>query len=76
MKLGKIINGEMSLVECENGIEVNGTRSEESLLEEGYKPVCEIETDGEPVYEDYGTCFIQVAAPSDNGEERSSDSDI
>lgn len=66
----------MVLVEVEQGTEVGGARSEKSLLQDGYKPVCEIETGGEPVYEDYGTCFIQVAAPFDNGEERSSDSDI
>jgi len=63
MKLGKKINEEMLLVECENGIEVNGTRTEEELREDGYKNACEIERHSEGAeceWVEYPDCWVQV----------------
>lgn len=63
MKLGKMVNDEMLLVECEFGKEVHGNRTVESLYEDGYKDVCEIERPSENVnetWQEYPTCWIQV----------------
>lgn len=63
MKVGKFINQEMALVECENGTEVGGSRTVEELYADGYKDVCEVERPSEDSVEswqEYETCFIQV----------------
>ena len=63
MKVGKIINGEMQLIECEQGMETGGNRTLEELYALGYKDVCEVERPSETAtctYDDYGTCFVQV----------------
>lgn len=64
MYLGKIENGEMSLVECENGKEVNGRKRKESTLRDnGYKNACLVEKPSEDAVEswqEFGDCFVQV----------------
>lgn len=52
----------ISIIECENGVEIDGKRTEAELKAEGYKPVCEVEPEGlsECVYIEYPTCFVQV----------------
>lgn len=63
MKVGKIAEGEMLLIECEGGIEVDGTRTVKELYEDGYKDVCEVARPSETAVEkwqEYETCFIQV----------------
>ena len=64
MKVGKFNDfGDMLLVECESGKEVNGSRTLEELYADGYKDVCEVEAPSETAtctYDDYGTCYIQV----------------
>lgn len=63
MKLGKITNGQITLVECEGGLEVNGTRTEMQLYEEGYKKSCltpkENDTDVEE-WAEYPNCIVQT----------------
>lgn len=63
MKLGKKINDYMLLVECEQGMEVCGERTNDELYADGYKDVCEVERPSDSAwcsYEDYGTCYVQV----------------
>lgn len=63
MKIGKYNNDEFVTIECENGKEINGDRTLEELYEDGYKDVCEVEAPNETstyVYQDYGTCFVQI----------------
>ena len=63
MYLGKKINGEMVLVECENGNEVNGSRTEEALRADGFKNACLVAKPSETAaetWEEYEDCFIQV----------------
>ncbi len=64
MKVGKITKqGKMLLVECENGIEVGGTRTTEELYADGYKDVCEVERPSETSIEswqEFNTCYVQV----------------
>ena len=66
MNVGKLNKqGEMQLVECENGIEVRGTRAVEELYADGYKNVCEVERPSETAiesWEEFGDCFVQVWA--------------
>ena len=57
MKLGKIINGEIILVEVEDGKEIGGQRSEAELYNEGYKKACENPDGGE--WKEYPTCLVQ-----------------
>lgn len=63
MKLGKIIDGIVTLVECEGGMEVNGTRTEDELYADGWKKACltpkENPTDTER-WEEYPTCLVQT----------------
>lgn len=63
MKLGKFIDGEITLVECEDGFEVGGERTEEEFYANGYKKVCMSEkenpTDIEG-WEEYPTCIVQT----------------
>lgn len=63
MKLGKITNGNITLVECENGIEVGGTHTEEYYYSQGYKKVCLTEKDNDTDIEgwsEYHTCIVQT----------------
>ena len=71
MKLGKIIDGIVTLVECENGQEVGGTRTEEQLYNEGFKKACLTprgsETDTEQ-WNEYPTCIVQTWIPEPTEE--------
>ena len=64
MKVGKLNEfGEMLLVECEQGMEVGGSRTTEELYVDGYKDVCEIERPSEDAvmtWQEYEGCFVQV----------------
>lgn len=64
MKVGKYNNqGEMLLVECENGIEVGGSRTVEELYADGYKDLCEVEKSSEKAilsWQEFDTCFVQI----------------
>lgn len=63
MYIGKFIEEEMTLIECENGKEVGGNRTLEELYAQGYKDVCEVAQPSETAtctYDDYNTCFVQV----------------
>ena len=64
MKVGKLTEqGDMQLIECEQGMEVNGDRSTDELYADGFKDVCEVEAPSENAtctYEDYGSCWVQV----------------
>lgn len=62
MKYGKLINNSLDIKEVEKGIEVGGTTTEQQLIEQGYKPLCEIEKpEGAEyfVYREYDACFVQ-----------------
>lgn len=57
--------GEMQLVECENGIEVMGTRTVEELYAGGYKNVCDVEKSSDTAiesWEEFDDCYVQVWA--------------
>ena len=67
MKLGKIINEVLVLLDCEDGQEVGGNRSEQELLADGWKPACEGEGEGEWV--EYPACFVWVNTPANEEPE-------
>ncbi len=61
MKLGKIIDGAIDLVEVENGKEVTKSRrkrTEESLYNNGYKKACP-SPDGTGIWREYPSCLVQ-----------------
>lgn len=59
MKLAKQINGQINLVEVEDGHEVGGDRTEHQLYADGYKKACgDGQGDGEWV--EHPTCFVWV----------------
>lgn len=63
MYLGKFIEEQMTLVECEGGHEVGGIRTEEELRQGGYKNACLVEKPSETAVEtwqEYDDCFVQV----------------
>lgn len=63
MKYGKLNNETLDIKEVENGMEVSGSLTEQQIIEQGYKPLCEVEKpDGAEgfVYKDYGTCYVQI----------------
>lgn len=63
MYIGKFIQQEMTLIECENGKEVSGERTLEELYAQGYKNVCLVEKPSETAtctYDEYQDCFVQV----------------
>lgn len=63
MKYAKIENDQLLVKEVEKGQEVGGKLTEEEIIAEGYKPLCEVEKpDGAEgfVYKDYGTCYVQI----------------
>ena len=59
MKLGKIINDSIVLVDVEDGMEVNGTRTEQDLYNDGYKKACLYYGDGKTEWIEYPTCFVE-----------------
>lgn len=63
MKYAKLNNETFNIREVEKGIEISGNLTEQELIEQGYKPLCEVEqTEGTDffVYREYDTCFVQV----------------
>lgn len=58
MKLAKLTDGSIDLVEVEDGKEVGGQRSEESLYADGYKKACP-SSNGEGEWKEYPTCWVQ-----------------
>lgn len=63
MKYAKIENDQLLVKEVEKGMEVDGKLTEEEIIAQGYKPLCEVERqDGAEgfVYKDYGTCYVQI----------------
>ena len=63
MKVGKLNDQVMTLVECENGKEVGGSRTVEELYADGYKDVCEVtkpSEDSVESWQEFESCFIQV----------------
>lgn len=62
MKYGKLINNNFDIKEVEKGMEIGGLSTEQQLIIQGYKPVCETEKplDAEYyVYREYDACFVQ-----------------
>lgn len=63
MKYGKLNNETLDIKEVENGMEVGGSLTEQQIIANGYKPVCEVEKSGDStfcVYKEYDVCFVQV----------------
>lgn len=58
MKLGKIKDGAVELIEVEGGKELGGVRTEEQLYAEGFKKACPT-PDGTGEWIEYPTCFVQ-----------------
>ena len=73
MKVGKFNDaGEIVLVECENGQELNGERTLDELYADGYKDVCEVAQPSEMAtcsYDEYDTCFVQVWSEQEQVDE-------
>lgn len=62
MKLGKIIDNRIVLIDVENGAELDGEhRSEINLYKDGWKKACPLlETPTEPTeWIEYPTCFVE-----------------
>ena len=50
-------------MECENGMEVGGTRTVEELYADGYNDACEVERPSETAVEswqEFDACFVQT----------------
>lgn len=63
MKYGKLNNETLDIKEVENGMEVGGSLTEQQIIEQGYKPVCEVEKPTDAsfcVYKEYDACFVQI----------------
>ena len=63
MKYGKLNNETLDVKEVENGKEVSGSLTEQQIIEQGYKPVCEVEQPSDAefcVYKEYDVCFVQI----------------
>lgn len=63
MKYGKLNNETLDIKEVENGMEVGGSLTEQQIIANGYKPVCEVEKSGDStfcVYKEYDVCFVQI----------------
>lgn len=63
MKYAKIEKDEFLIKEFEKGIEVGGELTEEEIIAQGYKPLCEVEKPNGAegfVYKDYETCYVQI----------------
>lgn len=62
MKYGKLENENLLIKEVEKGMEVGGKLTEEEIIEQGYKPYCEIEKpEGADFFvnREYETCIVQ-----------------
>lgn len=62
MKYGKLENENLLIKEVENGMEVGGSLTEQQIIEQGYKPYCEVEKPKEVdyyTYKEYETCIVQ-----------------
>lgn len=62
MKYGKITEGTLQTLEVEKGVQVGGKLTEEEIIAQGYKPVCETEKpEGADYmeYREYGKCIVQ-----------------
>lgn len=63
MKYGKITEGTLQTLEVEKGVQVGGKLTEEEIIAQGYKPVCEVEQPSDAefcVYREYDVCFVQI----------------
>ena len=63
MKYGKLNNETLDVKEVENGKEVSGSLTEQQIIGQGYKPVCEVERPSDAefcVYKEYNVCFVQI----------------
>lgn len=63
MKYGKLNNETLDIKEVENKMEVGGSLTERQIIEQGYKPVCEVEKPTDAsfcVYKEYDVCFVQI----------------
>lgn len=63
MKYGKLNNETLDIKEVENGMEVGGSLTEQQIIANGYKPVCEVEKPSYAdfcVYKEYDVCFVQI----------------
>lgn len=70
MKYGKLNNETLDIKEVEKGVEVGGSLTEQQIIAQGYKPVCEVEKPSDAdffVYKEYDVCFVQIWKR--NGEE-------
>lgn len=62
MKYGKITEGTLQTLEVEKGVQVGGKLTEEEIIAQGYKPVCETEKpEGADYmeYQEYEKCIVQ-----------------
>lgn len=68
MYLGKLTNDTADLVEVENGIEVNGERTEAELYNLGYKKACLADTTNPTRWVEYPTCIVEEEIPQEEPE--------
>lgn len=62
MKYGKLENENLLIKEVEQGKEVSGSLTQQQIIEQGYKPLCEIEkpsNNTEKNYKEYDSCIVQ-----------------
>lgn len=62
MKYGKLLSEELQIKEVEKGMEVGGSITEEEIIAQGYKPLCEIKKPTETsivYYREYNSCIVQ-----------------
>lgn len=62
MKYGKLENENLLIKEVEQGKEISGSLTEQQIIEQGYKPLCEVEKlsdDAVAKYVEYDSCIVQ-----------------
>ena len=62
MKLGKLTDGIIVLIDVEDGVEVGGSRTEAELYADGYKKACLMDSpsgDAVEKWTEYPTCWVQ-----------------
>ena len=62
MKYAKITKETLDIKEVENGKEVSGNLTEQQIIGQGYKPLCEVENPSVAVvvkYVEYDSCIVQ-----------------
>lgn len=62
MKYAKLSNETLDVKEVENGKEVSGSLTEQQIIEQGYKHLCEVEKpsdDSVVKYVEYDSCIVQ-----------------